>query len=93
MDQPEIHIFENRLFVTDRNKESIIYHGQKFPTRDVLYDKMIISKRAINIKISNSVLSKSPLQAEKMSEDGVFRYARNLAKTTDELLKNLQGNY
>ena len=88
--EPVIHLFENTLFITDGSRQSIVYHGTKFPTKDTIYDKMIIMKLAINIAISNPLLATSPLSAHAAApNDGVIRFARNEASTVSQLVQNI----
>ena len=87
MKLPAIELFQNRLFLVDRTGNSVIFHGKKFPLKDSFVDKLIIDKVATNVVFSNKILSKSPLSPTKYSlPQGVFRFARNSAKTVEELL-------
>ena len=93
MERPVIQLFENKLFVTDGARQSLIYHGDKFTTRDSIYDKMIIMKLAIDIAISNVVLTASPLSAQitKSPGPGVFRFARNKALSPSEIINDVKS--
>lgn len=90
--RPMIHLFENKLFLTDGSRQSLVYHGDKFPTRDSIYDKMIIMKLAINIEISNIVLTNSPLLLPSPPSPGVFRFGRNKALTAGELISDINND-